>query len=369
MENSCAFDVEISAEDVAAFAKLSGDFNPLHVDGSYAAATEYGRPVVHGALLIGLVSRVLGMHIPGSDCLILAMRVRFPKPAFYPASVHVEGKLKTFDQRRSAGTVTVSIHDRGQQTEVLSGEVTFTVRRTGESATAGSPAQPPAHVHTAGKRILVTGGTGHLGRQLLGHLTPAYAVTSVSRGGQSDLPGVTPAALDLENGPALEEFLAASRPEDFFGVVHMATPPYGNGFVSDDLDVTRRHLWHAVEIPLQLARWARQEGSSVKRIVLLGSHAGGKHPEPRTGAYSLAKMNMENLVRLLAVDLGTVGATINIVCPSALDVHDTPATGASAVPTGRLTSVADIANVLTFLLSEDAAQINGASIAVDGGLP
>jgi NAD(P)-dependent dehydrogenase (short-subunit alcohol dehydrogenase family) len=181
--------------------------------------------------------------------------------------------------------------------------------------------------------------------------------------------GATQKVLDLEDSAALADFLSSNSPADYYGVIHLSSPPYTSGFVSDDLETTRRHLWHGVEVPLQLARWARQDGSAIKRIILLGSHAGNKHPEPRAGAYSLAKMTMENLVSLLAADMGTHNATINIVCPSSLDVNDTPKSGTAAVPTGHVTNAADVANVIQFLLSDESAQINGANIAVDGGLP
>ena len=120
---------------------------------------------------------------------------------------------------------------------------------------------------------------------------------------------------------------------------------------------------------MRLAQWARRPNSSVKRIVLMGSHAGHKHPEARWGAYSLGKMAMEDVATLLAVDLGTIGATINVVCPSSIDLADTKSPGIASMPTGRTTSANDVAAVVSFLLSDEASQINGAAIAVDGGLP
>ena len=54
-----------SADDVLAFARLSGDFSPLHVDPEYASGSEFGAQVVHGMLLASLFSRLVGMKIPG----------------------------------------------------------------------------------------------------------------------------------------------------------------------------------------------------------------------------------------------------------------------------------------------------------------
>src|SRR3954454_21831365 len=100
MERTCTFDVDIAEGDVETFSRLSGDRNPLHTSAEDARTTEDGAPIVHVALLVGLVSRVLGMQIPGERRVILSMSTRFPKPLFYPSRVQVNGTLKPFDEER-----------------------------------------------------------------------------------------------------------------------------------------------------------------------------------------------------------------------------------------------------------------------------
>ena len=91
MQSRCEFDISILEKEVVSYAELTGDWNPLHTDSKYARTTEFGRPIVHGGLLVGFVSRVLGMYIPGRRSLILSMKVRFPAPLFYPAQARVTG--------------------------------------------------------------------------------------------------------------------------------------------------------------------------------------------------------------------------------------------------------------------------------------
>ncbi|MBV9081501.1 MAG: MaoC family dehydratase, partial [Acidobacteriaceae bacterium] len=55
----------IEERDVRAFANLSGDFNPLHIQQEFAKRTSYQRPVVHGLLIGSYVSTLVGMHLPG----------------------------------------------------------------------------------------------------------------------------------------------------------------------------------------------------------------------------------------------------------------------------------------------------------------
>lgn len=79
---TCVRQHTISADTVATFAALSGDFNPLHIDAAYAATTKFKKPVVHGMLLGALVSELVGMHLPGLRCLIVKESLDFKLPVF-----------------------------------------------------------------------------------------------------------------------------------------------------------------------------------------------------------------------------------------------------------------------------------------------
>jgi len=83
----------ITQADVTLFAGLTGDFNPLHVDHAYAATTRFGQPVVHGALLAGLVSAVLGMHLPGPGALYASQSLAFRKPVFLGDTITAEAEV------------------------------------------------------------------------------------------------------------------------------------------------------------------------------------------------------------------------------------------------------------------------------------
>ncbi|NTU85497.1 MAG: MaoC family dehydratase [Chloroflexales bacterium] len=66
--------------DFDAFAALSGDDNPIHVDPAFAARTRFGRTVSHGMLLYGLVCAALGQAAPGAAHL--AQELIFPAPTY-----------------------------------------------------------------------------------------------------------------------------------------------------------------------------------------------------------------------------------------------------------------------------------------------
>ena len=95
----------ITEADVDIFASLSGDHNPLHTDDTYAATTQFGKRVVHGMLLGSLVSRLVGMHLPGRYALLVKETLEFKKPVLIGDTVMVTGTLT----RKSDATKLIDI--------------------------------------------------------------------------------------------------------------------------------------------------------------------------------------------------------------------------------------------------------------------
>ncbi len=83
----------ISAEDVRAFAEVTGDDNPIHVDEEYARQSRFGHTVVHGVLLLGIISKVLGRDFPGHGSIAVSLSARFLRPVPVDSEVTVEVKI------------------------------------------------------------------------------------------------------------------------------------------------------------------------------------------------------------------------------------------------------------------------------------
>lgn len=64
------------------YAALTGDYNPLHFDPSFAAGTKFGRLVVQGGLTTGLLHALVAMDLPGPGSVFLSQNWRFTAPAF-----------------------------------------------------------------------------------------------------------------------------------------------------------------------------------------------------------------------------------------------------------------------------------------------
>lgn len=116
----------ITEADVAAFAGISGDFNPLHVDREYAARSRFGERIAHGILTAGLISAVLGMRLPGPGGIYLSQRLAFLKPVRFGDTITAQAEVLRWEAERRVLTLrTTCTNQRGEL--VLDGEAVLLV--------------------------------------------------------------------------------------------------------------------------------------------------------------------------------------------------------------------------------------------------
>ena len=72
----------ITADDIARFAEVSGDKNPLHMSDEYAATTMFERRIAHGALTASYISGILGNDLPGPGSVVVGLNMRFRRPVY-----------------------------------------------------------------------------------------------------------------------------------------------------------------------------------------------------------------------------------------------------------------------------------------------
>ncbi len=82
----------ISQADVETFARITGDDNPIHLDEGFARDSKVGTRVIHGVLLLGVVSKVLGHDFPGPGSIAVSLGARFLRPV--PLDTDVEVRVK-----------------------------------------------------------------------------------------------------------------------------------------------------------------------------------------------------------------------------------------------------------------------------------
>lgn len=69
-------------KELEAFAKLSLDDNPVHLDEEFAKNTPFGGTIAHGMLVASLFSALLGRHLPGAGTIYLGQNLKFTKPVY-----------------------------------------------------------------------------------------------------------------------------------------------------------------------------------------------------------------------------------------------------------------------------------------------
>lgn len=113
----------LSAKDVRLFAELTGDDNPIHVDATYAAGTRFGKPIVHGVLLLGIISKVLGRDFPGHGSIAVALSCRFLRPVPVDSEITVEVRIAEKIEARRHVRGRVYVYVAGKM--ALAGEATI----------------------------------------------------------------------------------------------------------------------------------------------------------------------------------------------------------------------------------------------------
>lgn len=117
-----SFDVSITDTMVRSFADISGDFNPLHMDESYAAGTEFGRRIPHGFLGASFFSRLVGMHLPGRSALYLSQQLFFRKNLDIGMTLLIKGVVvQKIDAVRTI-KIAMQASDRSTSTVLIEGE-------------------------------------------------------------------------------------------------------------------------------------------------------------------------------------------------------------------------------------------------------
>ena len=118
----------VTDADVRAFAQITGDFNPVHIDEAAAAKTRFGGRIAHGMLSAGLVSAAIANGIPGPGSIYLAQTLKFTAPVRIDDTVTVSLRVIELLSKNRVRLETVCRNQDG--VTVLEGEATILVDET-----------------------------------------------------------------------------------------------------------------------------------------------------------------------------------------------------------------------------------------------
>ena len=116
----------VMEDDITAFAKVSGDYNPVHLDEAAAKQTIFGGRIAHGMLGASIISAAIAMKLPGPGSIYLSQSLRFTKPVRIGDTVtaHVE-VMEVIPAKKRVRLATTCRNQAGEL--VIEGEATVMV--------------------------------------------------------------------------------------------------------------------------------------------------------------------------------------------------------------------------------------------------
>ena len=374
--------LNVDASTIAGFAEFSGDKNPIHLDPEEARAYGYPRQLAHGALLLSLLSKVVGMDLPGPGAVLMSQSTEWLRPVFEGDEVELVATVGGVST--GAGIISLDVYANNQKGEqVMKGnaKVKLAERMTKKNL----PSANGGHV------ALITGASRGIGAEIarrLGH--SGFAVAANYLSSRDSAEGL---AQEIQaSGGSCETFAGDLSDPDItsdvvrevirsFGrvdvVVHGASPSIDPQKV-DQLRYGDLEPFLKVYVGGALSLLAGASPGMVDRkfgrFIFMGTSAMFGPPPMGMTAYMAAKEALWGLVKGMATELGPSGITTNMVSPgiTATDLTAfmparTKEVVARTSPMRRLATSQDTAELVAFLASDAAGYINGVNMPVIGG--
>lgn len=106
------YSFRFSQADVADFARVTGDNNPLHLDADFAAQTPFKRPIIHGMLGASVFTKVLGTEFPGYGSVYLGQTLDFLRPMFVDTDYEATFTVQSIDSVKHTAQILGEIRDK-----------------------------------------------------------------------------------------------------------------------------------------------------------------------------------------------------------------------------------------------------------------
>lgn len=380
----------ITADDVAAFARLSGDDNAMHADSEFTARTELQQRAPHGFLHASLLSTLIGMKIPGRGALYLSQTIEFSQPVFIGDMIKATGVIEAIDTDTRILTIRTEISNQNGQC-VLNGTAQAKVLRVAREEEAMSPNERPQFSSRLleNRTALVTGASRGIGRAIATVLCEYGAHVIVNfrsseraaasllhelteRGGSASMIQAD-VANPLEAARLVEEAGAAHGIDI---LVNNAGPRIKSGSLAtlswkDMAEANEQILgsvFHVTQAALPALKKSKGNVVNVLSSAALGRTAHNWLP------YVAAKAALHAMSKNLAQELGPMGIRVNTISPSLADTdltsevpHRVRQMFISRTPLRRLATPDDVAKAVLFLVSPFADFITGDNLLVTGG--
>ena len=108
------FEITITESMFHDIAKLSGHYNPLHMNEEYASSTSFKKRVCSGMFLATFFSRLVGMYLPGKHALYFSQSLNFVNPCFIGDTLKISGTITKKTSATKMLTLNTEIHNQNK---------------------------------------------------------------------------------------------------------------------------------------------------------------------------------------------------------------------------------------------------------------
>ena len=102
---SAMFGKTVTEADIAAFAGVSGDTNPIHLHDGFARTTRFGQRIAHGMLGSSFISTVIGTKLPGPGAVYISQSLEFKAPVLIGETITAIATITAIDDKRRRVTL------------------------------------------------------------------------------------------------------------------------------------------------------------------------------------------------------------------------------------------------------------------------
>ena len=372
----------ITSEDIQKFVNLSGDDNRLHVDREFANKTSFKKPVAHGMIGVSFISTIIGTKIPGDGALWYSQNLEFLLP------------IRIGDRLTIIATVIKKIDRLNSielQTDILNQhKQTVTTGIAKVKIIEDEIANDDKNILNE-KTVLIVGASGGIGAQaartlagegcnlILHYHSNKTQVNKLKKELEclTDKKIIIVKADIIKNDDVVDMFSEISR---YFtkisGFVNASTLHFGNiklkdiewSDLSSQIDINIKSNLNIVQNILPL-----MQENKYGKIVFMTTQATEQYNSEWLH-YITAKSALNGFAKALAVELAPKGIRVNLVSAGMTNtnlISDIPEKvkllTAARTPLRRLAEPQDVADAISYLISEKSDFLTGETIRVNGG--
>lgn len=374
----CQIDVEITEALVAKFAELTGDYNPLHMDASFAAETYFGERVAHGMIMGSYVSTVIGMHLPGPGALWIGQEFKFLNPVKIGDTISLKGEVVARSDSQEIITVRVEAFNQ-REIKVLEGEGKVKLLKKKGIILSKALNQ---------SKVFISGASRGLGAmtalKFLESGAKVYAnyyrsdeamdkLVEKAKGLKGEL---IPVKADVTSDGEVAEKIASIDETIDVLVLNAVNSFTLAPFLEQSLEDFKESFKFGVESPYLLLKTflPRMIEQKYGRVVSILSTANLQTPPPGYSSYNVNKSSLAALMKSISVEYGKHNVSANMVSPHMLRTDLTERIPErmkkileAQTPQKRLAELEEVASTVLFLAGPEATYINGQNIILAGG--